>query len=159
MTEEARRGLLDPVIGRDDVIQRTLQVCHSVITIMKHATEHTRAALLSIQCIQTNSKVSSCSQDIFPRSLMPQCWGETGAGFPRQQRLWQHRLCCTAHCCSVHLLATTSCCSCWLLPLLQVLLRRAKHNPLLIGEAGVGKTAIVEGLAQLMASQETSITG
>eukprot|EP00878_Enallax_costatus_P044873 GHUV01053646.1.p1 GENE.GHUV01053646.1~~GHUV01053646.1.p1 ORF type:complete len:145 (+),score=32.13 GHUV01053646.1:265-699(+) len=27
LTEEARRGLLDPVIGRQDVIQRTLQVC------------------------------------------------------------------------------------------------------------------------------------
>jgi ATP-dependent Clp protease ATP-binding subunit ClpC len=37
--------------------------------------------------------------------------------------------------------------------LLQVLLRRTKHNPLLIGEAGVGKTAIVEGIAQLMADQ------
>lgn len=37
--------------------------------------------------------------------------------------------------------------------LLQVLLRRTKHNPLLIGEAGVGKTAIVEGIAQLMAAQ------
>jgi ATP-dependent Clp protease ATP-binding subunit ClpA len=27
LTEEARRGLLDPVIGRADVIQRTMQVC------------------------------------------------------------------------------------------------------------------------------------
>lgn len=31
---------------------------------------------------------------------------------------------------------------------LQVLLRRSKNNPLLIGEPGVGKTAIAEGLAQ-----------
>ena len=31
---------------------------------------------------------------------------------------------------------------------LQVLSRRTKNNPVLIGEAGVGKTAIVEGLAQ-----------
>ena len=30
----------------------------------------------------------------------------------------------------------------------QVLCRRTKNNPVLIGEAGVGKTAIVEGLAQ-----------
>ena len=30
----------------------------------------------------------------------------------------------------------------------QVLSRRTKNNPVLIGEAGVGKTAIVEGLAQ-----------
>ncbi|CAA9282577.1 MAG: ClpB protein [uncultured Chloroflexi bacterium] len=30
----------------------------------------------------------------------------------------------------------------------QILLRRTKNNPVLVGEAGVGKTAIVEGLAQ-----------
>ena len=34
--------------------------------------------------------------------------------------------------------------------LIQVLCRRTKSNPLLIGEAGVGKTAIVHGLAQRM---------
>ncbi len=34
------------------------------------------------------------------------------------------------------------------LRVLQVLSRRTKNNPVLIGEAGVGKTAIVEGLAQ-----------
>ncbi|MFA5130962.1 MAG: AAA family ATPase [Patescibacteria group bacterium] len=32
--------------------------------------------------------------------------------------------------------------------IMQVLLRRTKNNPVLIGEAGTGKTAIVEGLAQ-----------
>jgi len=34
--------------------------------------------------------------------------------------------------------------------LMQVLSRRTKNNPVLIGEAGVGKTAIVEGLAQMI---------
>jgi ATP-dependent Clp protease ATP-binding subunit ClpC len=34
------------------------------------------------------------------------------------------------------------------LRVMQVLSRRTKNNPVLIGEAGVGKTAIVEGLAQ-----------
>src|SRR5439155_1141201 len=33
---------------------------------------------------------------------------------------------------------------------IQVLRRRTKNNPVLLGEAGVGKTAIVEGLAQLI---------
>ena len=32
--------------------------------------------------------------------------------------------------------------------MIQVLSRRTKNNPVLIGEPGVGKTAIVEGLAQ-----------
>jgi ATP-dependent Clp protease ATP-binding subunit ClpB len=36
--------------------------------------------------------------------------------------------------------------------LVQVLCRRRKNNPLLVGEAGVGKTAIVEGLAQRIAA-------
>ncbi len=35
--------------------------------------------------------------------------------------------------------------------LIQVLCRRTKNNPVLIGEAGIGKTAIVEGLAQSIA--------
>ena len=35
---------------------------------------------------------------------------------------------------------------------IQILCRRRKNNPVLIGEAGVGKTAIVEGLAQEIAS-------
>jgi len=35
---------------------------------------------------------------------------------------------------------------------MQVLSRRTKNNPVLIGEPGVGKTAIVEGLAQMIAS-------
>jgi ATP-dependent Clp protease ATP-binding subunit ClpC len=33
---------------------------------------------------------------------------------------------------------------------IQILSRRQKNNPVLLGEAGVGKTAIVEGLAQLI---------
>jgi ATP-dependent Clp protease ATP-binding subunit ClpC len=36
----------------------------------------------------------------------------------------------------------------------QILCRRTKNNPVLIGEAGVGKTAIVEGLAQLILSSD-----
>ncbi|MBL7069925.1 MAG: ATP-dependent Clp protease ATP-binding subunit [Candidatus Omnitrophica bacterium] len=34
----------------------------------------------------------------------------------------------------------------------QILSRRTKNNPVLLGEAGVGKTAIVEGLAQMIVS-------
>ncbi len=38
--------------------------------------------------------------------------------------------------------------------LVQILCRRTKNNPVLLGEAGVGKTAIVEGMAQRIVSQD-----
>jgi ATP-dependent Clp protease ATP-binding subunit ClpC len=41
-----------------------------------------------------------------------------------------------------------------ILRVIQVLCRRTKNNPVLIGEAGVGKTAIVEGLAQKIANHD-----
>ncbi|MEE8163902.1 MAG: ATP-dependent Clp protease ATP-binding subunit, partial [Anaerolineae bacterium] len=41
-----------------------------------------------------------------------------------------------------------------ILRVMQVLSRRTKSNPVLIGEAGVGKTAIVEGLAQKIAEDD-----
>ena len=37
---------------------------------------------------------------------------------------------------------------------IQILSRRTKNNPILIGEAGVGKTAVAEGLAQRIASSD-----
>ena len=41
-----------------------------------------------------------------------------------------------------------------ILRVIQVLSRRTKNNPVLIGEAGVGKTAIVEGLAQKITADD-----
>ena len=39
---------------------------------------------------------------------------------------------------------------------IEILCRRKKNNPILIGEPGVGKSAIVEGLAQMIAKHHTS---
>lgn len=38
----------------------------------------------------------------------------------------------------------------------EILCRRKKNNPILIGEPGVGKSAIAEGLAQMIAKHHTS---
>jgi ATP-dependent Clp protease ATP-binding subunit ClpC len=38
--------------------------------------------------------------------------------------------------------------------LIQILCRRTKNNPVLLGEAGVGKTAIVEGMAQMIVNRQ-----
>lgn len=37
--------------------------------------------------------------------------------------------------------------------MMQILIRKTKNNPILLGEPGVGKTAVVEGLAQLIAKK------
>ena len=41
---------------------------------------------------------------------------------------------------------------------IQILSRRTKNNPVLIGDPGVGKTAIVEGLAQKIAEKDRDQT-
>ena len=42
--------------------------------------------------------------------------------------------------------------------MMQILIRKTKNNPILIGEPGTGKTALVEGLAQKIAAQDVPLS-
>ena len=44
-----------------------------------------------------------------------------------------------------------------MLRVMQILCRRTKNNPVLIGDPGVGKTAVVEGIAQLIATKNVPV--
>ncbi len=108
--------MLDPVVGRDDVIKRAMQVQSDTHT-------HTQTYFRLI-------RAHACSMF----SVCP--------------------MACAARRTDAHDAGGMCVCVCVCVSLnIQVLLRRSKNNVVLIGDAGVGKTAVVEAIAQVMVSQ------
>jgi hypothetical protein len=107
LTADAAEGRLDPLIGRQDVMERALQVGASWLTGSGAGcawVRQTPIAAAAMTC--SNPAPAPCSSILF----------------------------------------------CVSLTFFQVLLRRTKNNPVLIGDPGVGKTAVAEGIAQLIVS-------
>src|SRR6202451_1957958 len=103
LTQAARDGKLDPVIGRDEEIGRTIQV-------LSRSADSATAENAYDALKKYSRDLTQAARD-----------GKLDPVIGRDEEIRRT---------------------------IQVLSRRTKNNPVLIGEPGVGKTAIVEGLAQ-----------
>ena len=143
LNEAARSGKLDPVIGRDEEIRRVLQILsrrtkNNPILIGEPGTGKTaivedagmteRELREAINELRKGEKVTSQSSEDTYQSLEKYAInlneaarsGKLDPVIGRDEEIRR---------------------------VLQILSRRTKNNPILIGEPGTGKTAIVEGLA------------
>eukprot|EP00798_Chlamydomonas_sp_ICE-L_P028772 gene28772-31954_t len=118
LTQAAREGKLDPVIGRDDKVRRAIQ-------ILSRRTKN-NPVLIGEPGVGKTAVAEGLAQ------------GTSSSSNSRfLQILFQ-------------ILPLACCCH----RAIQILSRRTKNNPVLIGEPGVGKTAVAEGLAQRIVAND-----
>src|SRR5207244_1452100 len=130
LTELARQGKLDPVIGRANEIERVIQV-------LSRRTKN-NPVLLGEAGVGKTAIVEGLAQMIVGGDVPELLRDRRIVGLDLAELARPGKL--------DPVIGRAN----EIERVIQVLSRRTKNNPVLLGEAGVGKTAIVEGLAQMI---------
>lgn len=140
---EAQR-LGDSYIGTEHVLLSLLKVpeCQAAAALTASGIEYD-ALLQAIENVKEESRPQRLSQD-FPPNFSPRRERETKSKTPILDHFGRDLTALAQQGKLDPIIGRTE----EIERLIQVLCRRKKNNPVLIGEPGVGKTAIVEGLAQ-----------
>ena len=151
LTQAAREGKLDPVIGRDEQIRRAFPGSHYEFPAERScarqaASEHAAACGIWTGCLCMSWHDSG---ELNPAAMLQ--YVASSQALLRQLGAAHMSTRVVAN--RVPNLAPSSVCYNHRRTI-QILSRRTKNNPCIIGEAGVGKTAVVEGLAQRIVTQD-----
>ncbi|MGH8839044.1 MAG: Clp protease N-terminal domain-containing protein, partial [Jiangellaceae bacterium] len=149
LTERAREGKIDPVIGRDAEIRRVIQVLsrrtkNNPVLIGEPGVGKTAV----VEGLAQRMVAGDVPESLRGKRLVALDLGAMLAG-AKYRGEFEERLKAVLD----EIKASEGKVVTFIAEIrrvIQVLSRRTKNNPVLIGEPGVGKTAVVEGLAQRM---------
>lgn len=129
VAEKAAQQFHDEYISTEHLLIGLSDNRDEVAKLMSHSGVNTEAILKALKDVRGNAKVDSPEPEAGYQAL--EKYGRNLTALARQEKLDP-------------VIGRDE----EIRRVMQILLRRTKNNPVLIGEAGTGKTAIVEGLAQ-----------